>query len=187
MDARSLKSTAFATRVCQKKKIAATLHLSPKTVRKYLQDPNPERISVQRASKLDPFQEEIERLLNLDPTASSSVILQRIAPQGFDGGLTIVKDYLHRIRGHLKKKEAFIRFESLPGEQCQVDWGHFGSLTYGETKRKLYCLVILECHSRLLYLEFTHSQRQETLHRCLLHAFSFFQRMFQSILMIVLV
>jgi transposase len=158
-----------------KKKIATNLHLSPKTVRKYLQDPNPERISVPRASKLDPFRQEIERLLNLDPTASSAVILQRIAPQGFEGGITILKDYLHRIREPFKKKEAFIRFESLPGEQCQVDWGHFGSLTYGETQRKLYCLAILECHSRLLYLEFTHSQRQETLHRCLLHAFGFFQ------------
>jgi transposase len=158
-----------------KKKIATTLHLNRKTVRKYLQNPSPEKIPIQRASKLDPFHEEIERLLNLDPTASSSVILQRIAPQGFNGGITILKDYLHRIRGNLKKKEAFIRFESLPGEQCQVDWGHFGSLTYGETKRKLYCLAILECHSRLLYLEFTHSQRQETLHRGLLHAFCFFQ------------
>ena len=158
-----------------KKKIATTLHLSPKTVRKYLQDPTPERISRKKASKLDPFREEIERLLNLDPTASSSVILQRIAPQGFDGGITILKDYLQRIRGPRQKKQAFIRFESLPGVQCQVDWGHFGSLTYGETNRKLYCLAILECHSRLLYLEFTHSQRQETLHRCLLHAFGFFQ------------
>lgn len=158
-----------------KKKIATTLHLSPKTVRKYLQDPNPERISRKRASKLDPFREEIERLLNIDPTASSSVILQRIAPQGFDGRITILKDYLHHIRGPFKKKEAFIRFESLPGEQCQIDWGHFGSIPYGDTKRKLYCLAVLECHSRLLYLEFTHSQRQETLHRCLLHAFCFFQ------------
>ena len=158
-----------------KKKIAATLHLSAKTVRKYLQDPNPERTPIERASKLDPFREEIQRLLTLDPTASSSVIRQRIAPQGFEGGITILKDYLHRLRGPRQKKQAFIRFESLPGEQCQVDWGHFGSLTYGQTKRKLYCLAILECHSRLLYLEFTHSQRQETLHRCLLHAFAFFQ------------
>jgi hypothetical protein len=56
-----------------------------------------------------------------------------------------------------------------------VDWGHFGSIAYGETKRKLYCLAILECHSRLLYLEFTHSQQQDTLHRCLLNAFRFFK------------
>src|SRR4030042_1303946 len=75
----------------------------------------------------------------------------------------------------LKPKEALIRFEALPGEQFQVDWGHFGSIVYGDTQRKLYCLAVLECHSRLLYLEFTHSQRQDTLHRCLLNAFRFFK------------
>jgi transposase len=158
-----------------KQKIAAALHIDPKTVRKFLIDPKPKRPHIRRPSKLDPFKEEIQRLLEVDPKASSAVILQRITPQGFDGGSTILKDYLHTLRGRIKKKEAFIRFESLPGEQCQVDWGHFGSIVYGETKRKLYCLAILECHSRLLYLEFTHSQRQETLHRCLLNAFRFFK------------
>lgn len=157
-----------------KQRIAATLHVDPKTVRKFLIDPHPKRAPIRRPSKLDPFREEINRLLAIDAKAPATVILQRIAPQGFDGGITILKDYLHTLRGHFKNKEAFIRFESLPGEQCQVDWGHFGSIAYGETTRKLYCLAVLECHSRLLYLEFTHSQRQETLHRCLLNAFRFF-------------
>jgi len=35
-------------------------------------------------------------------------------------------------------------------------------------------MAVIECYSRLVYLEFTHSQRQETLHRCLLNAFNFF-------------
>lgn len=47
-------------------------------------------------------------------------------------------------------------------------------LAYGNTKRKLYCFAVTECHSRMLYLEFTHSQKQEVLHRCLVNAFSFF-------------
>jgi transposase len=157
-----------------KQRIADTLHVDPKTVRKFLIDPDPKRPPIRRPSKLDPFREEINRLLAIDAKAPATVILQRIAPLGFDGGITILKDYLHTLRGHFKNKEAFIRFESLPGEQCQVDWGHFGSIAYGDTTRKLYCLAVLECHSRLLYLEFTHSQRQETLHRCLLNAFRFF-------------
>ena len=158
-----------------KQRIAATLHVDPKTVRKFLIDPDPKRPPIRTPSKLDPFREEINRLLAIDARAPATVILQRIAPLGFDGGITILNDYLQTLRGHLKNKEAFIRFESLPGEQCQVDWGHFGSIAYGETTRKLYCLAVLECHSRLLYLGFTHSQRQETLHRCLLNAFRFFK------------
>lgn len=155
--------------------IARSLKCNRKTVVRYLRDPNPARPVVKRASKLDAFKQEIESMLQIDPKASAVVILQRIASLGFDGEITIVRDYLQKIRGRSKKRQPFIRFESLPGQQCQIDWGHFGSLTYGNTKRKLYCMAVVECHSRLLYLEFTHSQRQETLHRCLLNAFRFFQ------------
>jgi transposase len=158
-----------------KQKIAKTLQINRKTVRKYLKDPNPEKPIITRASKLDPFKEKIDQFLKIDPTVSAEVIRQSLAQQGFDGGITIVKAYLRGIRKSLKKKEAFIRFESAPGQQCQIDWGHFGSIDYGNTKRKLYVLAVIESHSRLLYLDFTHSQRQETLHRCLLNAFLFFK------------
>ena len=56
----------------------------------------------------------------------------------------------------------------------QVDWGHFGSLPYGDTRRKLYALVVIESFSRMLFVRFTHSQNQATLHQCLLAAFRFF-------------
>jgi transposase len=157
------------------RKIARTLRISRKVASKYLNDPNPQRPSIRRASKLDPFKDQITRMLEIDPRVSAVVIHQRLMDKGFGGGITIVRDYLTSVRPASKKKQPFIRFESLPGEQCQIDWGHFGSIVYGDTKRKLYCLAVIECHSRLLYLEFTHSQRQETLHRCLLHAFLFFK------------
>jgi len=56
----------------------------------------------------------------------------------------------------------------------QVDWGHFDALSYGATKRKLYALAVIESYSRMLYVQFTHSQRQEVLHQGLLNAFRFF-------------
>ena len=157
------------------RRIAKGLLISRKSVAKYLETPNPERPLIVRASKLDPFKEEIDRFLKIDASVSAAVIHQRLAQQGLDGGVSIVKDYLRGIRNNFKEKKSFIRFESAPGQQCQIDWGHFGSIEYGNTKRKLYGMAVIECHSRLLYLEFTHSQRQETLHRCLLNAFRFFQ------------
>ena len=155
--------------------IARLLHLSRKTVRKYLKDPNFKKAIVKRPSKLDHFKDEIARLLEIDSTVSAVVIYQRITKLGFDGEISTLRKYLREVRGAFKKKRPFIRFESLPGQQLQIDWGHFGSIAYGNTKRRLYCMAVVECHSRLLYLEFTHSQRQETLHRCLLHAFVFFK------------
>jgi transposase len=103
------------------------------------------------------------------------VLRQRLAAEGFTGGITIVRQSLSRVRPVSTQKRAFIRFASAPGAQCQIDWGHFGALAYGATARQLSCLAVIACHSRLLYLEFTHSQRQDTLHRCLLNALHFFQ------------
>lgn len=155
------------------RKIASSLGISRQAVQKYLDEPNPKRALSTRVSKLDPFRDAIERMLDTDPKVSAMVIHQHLLKQGFQGGITILRDYLSHVRPRAKPKQAFMRFESKPGEQCQIDWGHFGSTQYGNTSRKLYCLAVIECHSRMLYVEFTHSQRQETLHRCLLHAFHF--------------
>jgi transposase len=157
------------------RRIATTLGIHRQSVTKYLYDPSIKPLHFSRSSKLDPFKDEMKRLLEIDPKASAVVIRQRLEALGFQGGITIVRDYLQSIREATKHKQPVIRFESAPGVQCQTDWGHFGSITYGDTARKLYCLAVVECHSRLLYLEFTHSQRQDTLHRCLLGAFHFFQ------------
>jgi transposase len=156
------------------RKIAGSLGLDRQTVQKYLADPTPKRSLITRPGKLDPFKDDIKRMLETDPKVSAMVIRQRLEELGFQGGVTIVRDYLSRVRPSVQHKQAFIRFESRPGAQCQIDWGHFGQVAYGNTTRKLYCLAVIESHSRMLHLEFTHSQRQETLHRCLLHAFEFF-------------
>ena len=158
------------------RRIARELRVGRETVKKYLE--NPEQTAPKRpprASRLDPYRDLIDQFLQQDPQVNAPVVLQRLQQAGFDGKITILRDYLHKKRGRSKNRKAFIRFESAPGQQCQIDWGHFGSIEYGNTKRKLYCMAVIECHSRLLYLDFTHSQRQETLHRCLLNAFRFFK------------
>lgn len=155
------------------RKIARTLKLSRDSVKRYLDNPNPPKPVVVRTSKLDPFKQEIQGLLERDPSVSGAVLYQRLRPQGYTGGRSILGDYLKQIRP--KEKRAYVRFESPPGEQFQIDWGHFDALTYGQTPRKLYCLAVIEAHSRMLYGEFTHSQKQASLHQGLLNAFRFFQ------------
>src|SRR5437879_13081129 len=39
--------------------------------------------------------------------------------------------------------EAYLRLRSLPGEQGQVDWGHFGHLTIGRARRPLMAFVMV--------------------------------------------
>lgn len=159
----------------KERRIARQLGLSRPTVRKYLENPNITPSRRQPApGKLDRFYPYIAELLKDWPDASAVVIKQRLDRRGYTGGLTILRDYLRATRGAKKKKQPCIRFESLPGAQCQFDWGHFGSLAYGTTRRKLYCMTVVECHSRMLYLEFTHSQTRQAVMRTLLNAFCFF-------------
>ena len=154
------------------RKIAKTLHLTRKTVRKYLDNPMQKRPVIRRKSKLDPFKNEIKQLLEQDSRISAEVVKQRLESMGYAGGITIIRDYLQKVRP--TNRQAFIRFESAPGKQMQIDWGHFGSLAYGDTRRKLYALAVVEGYSRMLYVEFTHSQNQSALHQCMLNAFTFF-------------
>ena len=155
------------------RRISQKLGISRKTVAKYLKDPMPNPLKKERFGKLEPYKDEIGRLLEKEAGVSSVVIKQKIDAMGFDGSITIIKDYLQKIRPK-RPKEPFIRFESRPGEQMQADWGHFGTLVYEGARRKLYALAVIECHSRMLYVEFTHSQKQESLHHGLLNAFVFF-------------
>ena len=156
--------------------IAREMRLGRDTVIKYLKNPDGAlQARKPRPSKLDAYRDMIDALLEEYPFIGAPVVLQRLQEKGFDGRITIVRDYLHKQRGKvLKSRQAFVRFESSPGRQIQVDWGHFDTLTYGTTKRKLYALAVVESFSRMLYVQFTHSQRQEVLHRGLLNAFDFF-------------
>jgi len=157
------------------RKIAYTLRIDRQTVKKYIENPNQSpKNRAKRASKLDAYQQLIEKWLEKDPQVKAPVVLQKLYEHGFDGKITIVRDYLLRIRGARKQRQAFIRFEPLPAEQMQIDWGHFDALIYGQSKRKLYALAVIESYSRMLYVEFTHSQRQPALHQALLNAFIFF-------------
>jgi transposase len=156
------------------RKIARHLRISRRTIRKYLNSPAAKPARRERTRKIDPWKEAICELLAKDPDANAPVIAQRLKPLGFDGGITIIKDYLRALRKNSVPRRAYVRVEPAPGERFDVDWGHFGALVYNGATRKLYAFCLVESHSRRMYLEFTHSQSFETFARCHVHAFQFF-------------
>jgi transposase len=153
------------------RKIERHLHRSWRTIKKYLDAPAQSAAPRQRQSKLDPFKLTIAEWLEKDPTATAAVIQQRLRSVGYTGAYTIVREYVSTTRPARKTPRAFLRLEPPPGERFEVDWGHFGVLDYAGDKRKLYAFALVEAHSRMLYLEFTHSQSFETFARCHVHAF----------------
>jgi len=156
------------------RKIARQMRIGRRTIAKYLDAPAAKPAHRDRPSKLDPFKPAIADLLQQDPDANAPVIAQRLKPLGYDGGFTIIKDYLRTLRKNAVARRAYVRVEPAPGERFDVDWGHFGALVYNGATRKLYAFCLVESHSRKMYLEFTHSQTFETFTRCHIHAFQFF-------------
>lgn len=130
------------------------------------------RRSRPRASRLDPFKGQVVRLLESHPY-SAQQIYQRLVEAGFAGGYTIVKDYVRKVRP--PRREAFLKLTFAPGECAQVDWGEYGSIAVGSTRRRLSFFVMVLCYSRLLYVEFTLAQTMEHFLACHEHAFQAFQ------------
>jgi hypothetical protein len=72
-------------------------------------------------SKLDPFKGEIHRLLGEDATLTGQRIRELIAPLGFDGGKTVVDDYLREVRPLFAPPRTYQGTVYRPGEICQFD------------------------------------------------------------------
>jgi len=97
--------------------------LSRNTVRAALRSSEPPRYSRSSVgSKLDPFKDEIHRLLGQDPKLSGQRVRELIVPLGFEGGKTIVDDYLREVRPlFAPPPRTFQRTVYRPGELCQFD------------------------------------------------------------------
>jgi len=149
--------------------IAASLGLDERTVARWLDKKHYRpRQSSQRYSKLDAFKDDIVRMLETHPY-SAMQILQRIRDDGFNGGYSIVKEYVRKVRP--KRVKAFLKLSFAPGECAQVDWGSYGTVAVGETRRRLSFFVMVLCYSRTMYVEFTVSQTMEHFLGCHQNAF----------------
>jgi transposase len=140
------------------RQLARQLGLNVKTVRRWRARPYAPRAAVARASKLDPFKGRIVGWLDAHPLSAQQVF-QRLCEAGYDGGVSIVKDYVRRIRP--RPRAAFLTLAFAPGEVAQVDWGEWGSIAVGNTRRRLSFFVMVLAYSRQLYVEFALSQGME--------------------------
>ncbi len=152
--------------------IASTLGLDVRTVLYWLEEGTyRSRKLQQRTSKLDPYKPQI--LLHMEKYGyTSAQMFRMIKEQGYDGGVTILKDYMAKIRP--RRTTPYLTLSFAPGECAQVDWGHYGTIRVGSTRRKLRFFVMVLCYSRMMYVEFTVSQTMEHFLGCHVNAFNFF-------------
>jgi len=154
------------------RQIARELGMSRKTVRKAL---DPAGVSGYRsrpvvASKLDPYKPYlVERVKAAHPDWLPATVLWReIRERGYPGGITLLRLFLVRLRP-VEAVEPLVRFETEPGDQCQVDW-----IEFRQGKDALAALVATLGYSRMSFVEFVSNMQLPTLLACLDHAFEYF-------------
>jgi len=158
--------------------IARELGIARPTVRRALKEPVKHAIT-KRPSKLDPYKEEIKRLLEANPNLTNVLILEKIRQLGYEGGRSILGDYLRQLRPRVKN--SYLPIETMPGEQAQVDWAYAGEIAVGEHKRKLYLFCMILSYSRHFYFEPTVSMKGDIFLACHINAFRFFGGVPQNI------
>lgn len=126
-----------------------------------------------KPSKLDPYKPMIDALLEEAPYTAVR-IEELIKESGYTGKYGLVKNYV-KIQKKALNTKATVRFETMPGKQGQVDWGHFGKFTDEEgNERNLYCFLMILGYSRMRYIEFVTDMTTETLIQCHNNAFRYF-------------
>ncbi len=115
--------------------IARALRISRNTVRQIMlehgrarNDPHSAlraKRSARRASKLDPFRPQIDELFRLYPDITAQRVFEILRDKGFDGGYTVVKDLVRRIRPKKAPTPSLETAPRVPADMAECDWSDY--------------------------------------------------------------
>jgi len=107
------------------------------------------------------------------PTLNSARLYEMVKQRGYEGG---PDHFRHVISRHRPRRvvEAYLRLKTLPGEQAQVDWGHFGHIAIGRAKRPLMAFAMVLSYSRQPFVRFCLNAQMENFLRGHVAAFEAF-------------
>jgi transposase len=162
--------------------IAASVGVAKRSVQNILKEPpiagvdsapTPRSRRVGRPSRLEAFRQNVERILEPEPSLPTVEVLSRLRGLGYAGGKSAVYELVKAVRP-AKASSPEVRFEGVPGEFSQHDFGSV-NVTYADGSRETVHFFA----SRLKYSRWTHvvtvpDEKVEPLMRALLQAFESF-------------
>jgi transposase len=155
--------------------IARQLRVHHGTVRRVLAQAGvPVAPRTLRPSIVEPYLAFITETLAKYPTLRASRLYAMVRERGYPGA----PDHFRAIVARLRPRpagEAYLRLRTLPGEQGQVDWAHFGKLAIGRALRPLMAFVMVLSYSRYLFLRFYLGAGMPYFIRGHVEAFAWFQ------------
>ena len=159
------------------REIARKLGISRNTVKKYIENPEScikDTDACQRQSILNPYEGAIKAWLDEDEYYKSTWIYDRLVNQGYTGSYETVKRKVGKLKKN-KQKIAYMRFETEPGHQAQVDFGEFQIDLPDGSVKKLYLFSMILGYSRKIYTEFIEKCDMPGFLDCHIHAFDYFK------------
>lgn len=135
--------------------IARRLGIDRRTVQNYIDHPekiNQPRKATPRGSLVDAYKEQIAAMLDEDPQYRATLLFERLKRSGYEGGYELVKRVVATHKAERARK-AYIRFESEPAQQAQVDFGEFVVTLEDGSTQKFYLFAMILGYSRMLYAE----------------------------------
>jgi transposase len=135
------------------REISDKLGIHRNTVTKYVrQGQAPKYRKVKRKqSILTPYLQLIDQWLEQD-NFRATWIYQQIKNLGYEGGYDTVKHHVRKVKERYRRK-AYIRFETVPGLQGQMDWADFQVSNPGGDPISLYLFLLILGFSRAMYAE----------------------------------
>lgn len=142
--------------------IASQLGIHHSTVDRVLSQAGmPKAERARRPSILDPYTPFLIETLTQYPKLTAARLYAMARQRGYTGGPSHFRAFVAQLRPR-KPAEAYLRRRTLPGEEAQMDWAHFGHVQIGRAKRPLMAFVLVLSWSRQIFLRFCLNQRMES-------------------------
>ena len=130
-------------------------------------------VILSRPSMADPFVPFIVETLEKYPTLRATRLYDMVRGRGYPGRPDHFRSVVARYRPK-PTPEAYLRLRTLPGQQAQVDWGHFGKVEVDRARRALMGFVMVLSYSRQIFLRFFYGASMPCFVRAHVDAFSAF-------------
>ncbi|MCC6312142.1 MAG: IS21 family transposase, partial [Trueperaceae bacterium] len=127
-----------------------------------------------RPSKADEqLVEWLRKALGDDPSIMATELLRRSREHGYTGGKSALSELVKRLRPS-PKVEPVVRFDGLPGEYAQFDFGEVWVKLDGERREKIVFFAGRLKHSRFMHVVVVPNQNSETVVRSLIECLTAF-------------
>lgn len=128
------------------------------------------RRKIGRPSKAEPFRSFVVEQLTKEPDLISLEILRRARLDGYSGGKSALYELIHAVRP--KRVRLMTRFEGLPGEFSQHDFGEVDVRFMDGTRKRIHFFASRMKYSRWTEVSIVPNEQVETLVRVMVDHFA---------------